>query len=45
MTERTTAHRLQVATNLYRFIEDQVLPGTGVAPAAFWQGFDALVHD
>ena len=45
MTERTTAHRLQVATNLYRFIEDQVLPGTGVKPAAFWQGFDALVHD
>jgi malate synthase len=45
MTERTTVHRLQVATNLYRFIEDQVLPGTGVEPAAFWQGFDALVHD
>jgi len=45
MTERTNVHRLQVATNLYRFIEDQVLPGTGVAPAAFWQGFDALVHD
>ena len=45
MTERTTVHRLQVATNLYRFIEDQVLPGTGVEPAAFWQGFDALVHE
>ena len=36
MTERTSVHRLQVATNLYRFIEDQVLPGTGVEPAAFW---------
>ena len=45
MTERTTVHRLQVATKLYRFIEDQVLPGTGVAPAAFWQGFDTLVHE
>ena len=45
MTDRTTVHRLQVATNLYRFIEDQVLPGTGVEPAAFWQGFDAIVHD
>jgi malate synthase len=45
MTERTTVHRLQVATNLHRFIEDQVLPGTGVEPAAFWQGFDALVHE
>ncbi len=45
MTERTSVHRLQVATHLYRFIEDQVLPGTGVEPAAFWQGFDAIVHD
>ncbi len=45
MTERTTVHRLQVATKLYRFIEDQVLPGTGVEPAVFWQGFDAIVHE
>ena len=45
MTERTRTHRLQVATVLYRFIEDRVLPGTGVAPAAFWAGFDAIVHD
>ena len=45
MTERTTVHRLQVATELHRFIEDQVLPGTGVEPAAFWQGFDQIVHD
>jgi malate synthase len=45
MTERTTVHRLQVATELYRFIEDQVLPGTDVEPAAFWQGFDQIVND
>src|SRR4051812_39332080 len=45
MTARTTVHRLAVATELYRFVEDQVLPGTGVASAAFWQGFDAVVHD
>ncbi|XHS79691.1 malate synthase G [Burkholderiaceae bacterium UC74_6] len=45
MTARTPAHRLQVATELYRFIEDRVLPGTGVDSAAFWAGFDALVHD
>ncbi|MBK7279546.1 malate synthase G [Candidatus Aalborgicola defluviihabitans] len=44
-TERTTTHRLQVASNLHRFIETQVLPGTGVAPAAFWKGFDAIVAD
>ncbi|MCR5866237.1 MULTISPECIES: malate synthase G [Aquincola] len=43
--QRTAAHRLQVSTDLFRFIEDKVLPGTGVDSAAFWQGFDAIVHD
>ena len=39
MTDRTTVHALQVATNLYRFVEDQVLPGTGISNEAFWKGF------
>jgi hypothetical protein len=33
MTARTTVHGLQVATELHRFIEDKVLPGTGVDSA------------
>jgi len=45
MTARTTYHRLQVATNLARFIEDKVLPGTGIEAATFWKGFDAIVGD
>ncbi len=45
MTERTTKNRLQVATNLCQFIETQVLPGTGMTPARFWKGFDAIVAD
>ncbi|TEA76989.1 malate synthase G [Allopusillimonas ginsengisoli] len=45
MIERTTCKRLQVATELYQFVEREVLPGTGVASDAFWTGFDALVHD
>jgi malate synthase len=45
MTARTTCHGLHVATNLYRFIEDKVLPGTGIDSANFWKGFDAIVHD
>jgi malate synthase len=45
MTARTTSHRLQVASKLYRFIEDKVLPGTGVDSAFFWKGFDAIAHD
>ena len=42
---RTTLHSLQVATPLVRFIDDEVLPGTGIQPAAFWAGFDAIVRD
>ena len=45
MTDRTTVHGLQVASALHQFINDEVLPGTGVAPEAFWQGFDTLVND
>ncbi|RRS04849.1 malate synthase G [Aquabacterium soli] len=45
MTARTTVHGLQVATELYRFIEDKVLPGTGVDSAKFWAGFDQIVND
>ena len=45
MSARTPIHRLQVATELHRFIEEQVLPGTGIDSARFWQGFDAIVGD
>jgi malate synthase len=45
MTERTTLHGLQVANELHRFIEDKVLPATGVASDVFWKGFDAIVTD
>jgi malate synthase len=45
MTARTTVHGLQVATVLHRFIEQQVLPDTGIDSAAFWHGFDAIVHE
>jgi malate synthase len=45
MTARTTCNGLQVATPLYRFIEDKVLPGTGIQSADFWRGFDQIVTD
>jgi malate synthase len=45
MSDRTTVHGLQVANELHRFIEDRVLPATGVDSAAFWKGFDAIVAD
>ncbi|MEO5772120.1 MAG: malate synthase G [Burkholderiaceae bacterium] len=45
MTDRTSLHGLQVANELQRFIDDEVLPGTGIAPDAFWLGFGALVRE
>jgi malate synthase len=45
MTQRTTLHGLQIATELHDFINQQVLPGTGVSSEAFWKGFDAIVAD
>jgi malate synthase len=44
-TQRTQVRSLQVATNLYKFIETQVLPNTGVSSEKFWKGFDAIVQD
>ena len=45
MTERTSAHNLKVATSLYNFIEQQVLPAVGVKSDKFWKGFSDIVTD
>ncbi len=45
MTQRTTIHSLQVDTQLYDFINREVLPDIGVQQDAFWQGFDRIVAD
>jgi malate synthase len=42
---RTTIDRLHVATELYDFIEKEVLPGVGVASKPFWAGFNQIVAD
>ncbi|MGP8232878.1 MAG: malate synthase G [Methylovirgula sp.] len=36
---------LKVAKVLYDFIEGEVLPGTGVAASAFWDGFERLIGE
>jgi len=45
MADRKTRHGLQVDTTLASFVEDRALPGTGIAPDAFWAGLSALLHD
>ncbi len=44
MTQMTQQGGLKVATNLVQFVEQEALPGTGIDRAAFWSGFDAIVH-
>ncbi|WP_207537209.1 malate synthase G [Sabulicella rubraurantiaca] len=36
---------LDVAPELRSFIENEALPGTGVDPARFWQGMEAILRD
>ena len=45
MEDRVERAGLRVARVLADFIESAALPGTGVDPASFWEGFSALLHD
>ncbi len=45
MTERLDRAGLQVDAVLARFVEDEALPGTGIAAGAFWSGFAGLLAD
>lgn len=45
MSQRIQTGDLQVAEALYNFINQQVIPGTGVTEEQFWSGLDAIVHD
>ncbi|MER2030997.1 MAG: malate synthase G [Solibacillus sp.] len=45
MTNYVQAGNLQVAEVLFQFINEQVLPNSGVEQTAFWDGFDQLVHE
>jgi len=44
MNTRIQHKRLSIAPALYHFINTEALPGTGLDQAAFWDGFDALIH-
>ena len=45
MTARVRKGDLQVAAILHDFINEEVIPGTGLSADAFWSGLDTLVHD
>ncbi|MCG6942129.1 MAG: malate synthase G [Thiohalocapsa sp.] len=43
MTERITVGGLQVAVPLHDLIRDEIAPGTGIAPVAFWSALADIV--
>jgi len=45
MTKRISISNLQVAEELYSFVNEQVLPGTAIASNTFWDGFSKLIAD
>src|SRR6056300_1039266 len=45
MTDRIACGGLQVAPELYRFINDEAIPGTGLEADQFWASVDQLVHE
>ena len=45
MTKRIERHGLQVDQVLHDFLEEQALPGTGVAADTFWKALSDLAHD
>lgn len=45
MSQTITQGRLRINANFKRFVDEEVLPGTGLDAAAFWRNFDEIVHD
>lgn len=45
VTNYVQVGNLQIADVLFHFINDQVLPDSGVKQMAFWDGFDQLIHE
>ncbi|MGM0571906.1 malate synthase G [Marinobacter sp.] len=45
MTERVQVGDLQVAKNLFDFVNNEAIPGTGVDADKFWAEFDRIVHE
>ena len=45
MTNRTQCHQLHIDNTLYQFLQNEVLPHSGLDSDAFWEGFSQLVHD
>ena len=41
----TDKNGLKISTKLYNFINNEVMPGTGIKPDEFWSNFEKTVHE
>ena len=44
-TQRVQSGGLQIAKVLYKLVDEQIAPGTGVQPQDFWAQFEAILDD
>ena len=45
MPEMVKHGQLQIAANLYEFMNSEALEGLSVTPQQFWDAMDAIVHE
>jgi len=45
MSQSTSVANLRVSTQLFNFINEEAIPGTGIDPDKFWVQLDQLIHD
>ena len=45
MNSRIEAAGLSIATELYRLVNEEIIPGTGIEPNEFWQGLADIFTD
>jgi malate synthase len=45
MQERVEIGNLKIAKSLYDVVNNEIAPGTGIAPEAFWTALDGIVTD
>lgn len=45
MPQRVQSGDLAIAEELYKFINDEVLPGTNISPDKFWSEFESVIRD
>jgi malate synthase len=45
MSDNTCVGNLQVSTELFNFINQEAIPGTGVSSDQFWAQVDAMIHE